>query len=147
MRNRDLRDLIGGLVMMAIGIFAVIYAQRYDMGQLQRMGPGYFPIVLGALLAILGFFIALPALFREGTKIEIQWKSLFWVAASLLLFAGLLEQIGLIFATMISIFASTMASTLPWRSRVILAVSVAAITYLIFSYGLGMYLPTWPWSY
>ena len=147
MLNRDLRDLIGGLVMMAIGIFAVIFAQRYVMGLLQRMGPGYFPIVLGSLLAILGFFIAIPALFRQGTKIEIQWKSLLWVVASLLLFAGLLEKLGLIFATMISIFASTMASTLPWRSRAILAVSVAAITYLIFSYGLGMYLPTWPWSY
>ncbi len=147
MLNRDLRDLIGGLVMMAIGIFAVIYAQRYDMGQLQRMGPGYFPIVLGSLLAILGFFIALPALFREGTKVEIQWKSLLWVVASLLLFAGLLEKLGLIFATIISVIASTMASTLPWRSRGILAVAVATITYLIFSFGLGMYLPTWPWSY
>jgi hypothetical protein len=147
MLNRDLRDLIGGLVMMAIGIFAVVYAQRYDMGQLQRMGPGYFPIMLGGLLAILGFFIALPALFRQGTRVHIEWKSLLWVLASILLFAGLLETLGLIFTTMISVVASTMASTLPWRSRIILAVSVSIITYLIFSFGLGMFLPTWPWSY
>ena len=147
MLNRDLRDLIGGLVMMAIGIFAVVYAQRYDMGQLQRMGPGYFPIMLGGLLAILGFFIALPALFRQGTRVNIEWKSLLWVLASILLFAGLLETLGLIFTTMISVVASTMASTLPWRSRIILAVSVSIITYLIFSFGLGMFLPTWPWSY
>jgi hypothetical protein len=147
MLNRDLRDLIGGLVMMAIGIFAVVYAQRYDMGQLQRMGPGYFPIMLGGLLAILGFFIALPALFRQGTRVHIEWKSLLWVLASILLFAGLLETLGLIFTTMISVVASTMASTLPWLSRIILAVSVSIITYLIFSFGLGMFLPTWPWSY
>lgn len=146
MLNKDFRDLLGGLLMMAIGIFAAVYAQRYDMGQLHRMGPGYFPVMLGSLLAILGFFIALPALFRQGTKIQIQWKSLLWVLASLLLFAGLLEKLGLIFATIISVIASTMASDLPWRSKIILALSVALITYLIFSYGLGMYLPTWPWS-
>lgn len=146
MLNKDFRDLLGGLLMMAIGIFAAVYAQRYDMGQLHRMGPGYFPVMLGSLLAILGFFIALPALFRQGTKIQIQWKSLLWVLASLLLFAGLLEKLGLIFATIISVIASTMASDLPWRSKFVLALSVSLITYLIFSYGLGMYLPTWPWS-
>lgn len=146
MLNKDFRDLLGGLLMMAIGIFAAVYAQRYDMGQLHRMGPGYFPVMLGSLLAILGFFIALPALFRQGTKIQIQWKSLLWVLASLLLFAGLLEKLGLIFATIISVIASTMASDLPWRSKIVLALSVSLITYLIFSYGLGMYLPTWPWS-
>lgn len=146
MLNKDFRDLLGGLLMMAIGIFAAVYAQRYDMGQLHRMGPGYFPVMLGSLLAILGFFIALPALFRQGTKIQIQWKSLLWVLASLLLFAGLLEKLGLILATIISVIASTMASDLPWRSKIVLALSVSLITYLIFSYGLGMYLPTWPWS-
>lgn len=146
MLNKDFRDLLGGLLMMAIGIFAVVYAQRYEMGQLQRMGPGYFPVMLGALLAILGFLIALPALFRQGTKVQIHWKSLLWVLASILLFAGLLEKLGLIFATIISVIASTMASDLPWRTKTILALSVALITYLIFSYGLGMYLPTWPWS-
>jgi hypothetical protein len=146
MLNKDFRDLLGGLMMMAIGIFAAVYAQRYDLGQLHRMGPGYFPVMLGSLLAILGFFIALPALFRQGTKIQVQWKNLLWVLASLLLFAGLLEKLGLILATIISVIASTMASDLPWRSKIILALSVALITYLIFSYGLGMYLPTWPWS-
>jgi len=147
MKNKDFRDLFGGLLMMAIGIFAALYAQRYEMGQLQRMGPGYFPVVLGALLAVLGFFIALPAFFREGTSIKVQWKSLFWVSLSILLFALLLSTLGLIFTTMISVITSSMASTFTWPKKVLLSAGVALVTYLIFSFGLGMLLPIWPWSY
>ena len=146
MIKKDLRDLLGGLLMIAIGGFAVIYGQRYEMGQLQQMGPGYFPVVLGSILAVLGVFIAVPALFRTGTTIEVQWKSLFWVSASLILFAGLLNIVGVIFATMICVLTSSMASTLPWRTKLILAASVALLTYLIFSLGLGMQFPLWPWS-
>jgi uncharacterized protein YacL len=146
MIKKDLRDLLGGLLMIAIGAFAVIYAQRYDMGQLRMMGPGYFPVALGALLIILGVFIAVPAWFRSGTSIEIQWKSLFWVTASMMLFAALLHVLGLILATMICVITSSMASTLPWRTKFILAASVALLTYLIFSLGLGMLFPLWPWS-
>jgi hypothetical protein len=147
MKNKDFRDLFGGLLMMAIGIFAALYAQRYEMGQLQRMGPGYFPVVLGALLAVLGFFIALPAFFREGTSIKVQWKSLFWVSLSILLFALLLSTLGLIFTTMISVITSSMASTFTWPKKVLLSAGVALVTYLIFSFGLGMLIPIWPWSY
>jgi len=146
MIKRDLRDVLGGLLMVAIGGFAAIYGQRYDMGQLQMMGPGYFPVVLGLLLAALGVFIAVPALFRAGTAIEIQWKSLFWVTASLLVFAGLLDVLGLILSTMLCVITSSLASNLPWRTKFILAGCVALMTYLIFSLGLGMLFPLWPWS-
>ena len=146
MIKRDVRDVLGGLLMIAIGAFAVIYAQRYDMGQLRMMGPGYFPIMLGALLVILGVFIAVPALFRSGTAIQVQWKSLFWVIASIVLFAASLNLVGLVFATIMCVVASSMASTLPWRTKFILAGSVALLTYLIFSLGLGMLFPLWPWS-
>ena len=132
--------------MIAIGAFAAIYGQRYEMGQLQQMGPGYFPVVLGVLLALLGAFIALPALFRSGTAVRIQWKSLFWVSASLVSFAGLLNVAGLILSTMTCVVMSTMASTLPMRTKVVLAGAIALLTYLIFSLGLGMQFRLWPWS-
>ena len=66
MHKRDTRDIIGGLGLAAIGLFAVIYGQRYEFGDLNRMGAGYFPVALGALLAVLGMLIALPAFFRRG---------------------------------------------------------------------------------
>ena len=147
MTNKDYRDIVGGLALIAIGVFAAVHAERYDMGELQRMGPGYFPVALGTLLAILGVFVAVPALFRQGTAVKIEWKSLTWVFAGILAFAFLLNPLGLIFATAISIILFTLASDLTWKVRFILAGCVALITYLIFSFGLGMVLPVWPWSY
>jgi hypothetical protein len=147
MTSRDWRDVIGGILMIAIGLFAAFYAQRYTLGTLQRMGPGYFPVALGVLLAVLGVFVVLPALFRSGTHIKIQWKSLVWVIASLLTFALLLNQLGLIFTTIITVLVGTLASNLPVQHKLILSLAVTAVTYLIFSFGLGMLMPVWPWSY
>ncbi len=147
MTKRDYRDIVGGLALIVIGLFAAVHAQRYEMGELQRMGPGYFPISLGVLLAILGVFVLVPALFREGTSVKIEWKSMLWVLLGILSFAFTLNPLGLVFATAISVVLFTLASDLIWRTRIILGGCVALITYLIFSFGLGMVLPVWPWSY
>lgn len=147
MKSKDTRDIIGGFALVALGLFAALYAQRYDIGELQEMGPGYFPVALGILLAILGLFIAIPAFFREGTSIEIEWKSLLWVLLSIAIFAIALTTAGLIIATILSVLASSVPSKSSWKTRVILALCVAAITYSVFLYGLGMVLPVWPWSH
>jgi len=147
MTKKDYRDIFGGVALIVIGVFAAVHAQRYDLGELQRMGPGYFPVALGTILAILGVFVLLPAFFREGTSVKIQWKSLVWVFIGILAFAYTLNPLGLVFATAISVVLFTIASDLTWKVRFILGGCVALITYLIFSFGLGMVLPVWPWSY
>lgn len=147
MTSRDIRDILGGLFLICLGLFAAFYAQRYELGSLQRMGPGYFPVALGVILAILGVFVLVPALFRQGTKIHIQWKSLIWVIASLVVFAALLDVLGLIITSVLTVIAGSMASDLTWKPKLILAACVALITYVIFSFGLGMLMPVWPWSH
>lgn len=147
MKSKDTRDIIGGFVLVAIGLFAALYARRYDLGELQEMGPGYFPTALGILLIVLGLFIAIPAFFREGTAIHIEWKSLFWVLISIAVFAIALTKAGLVVATILSVLAASVPSQTSWKLRFILALCLAAITYVVFLYGLGMVLPVWPWSY
>ncbi len=147
MKNRDSRDLMGGIALIAIGVFAAMHARQYELGELQRMGPGYFPTVLGIILAILGVLVAVPALFREGTSIKIEWKSLAWVMVNILVFALLLNHLGMIFTSFLAVIASSMASDIKWKARLILSGCIAFITYLIFSFGLGMVIPVWPWSY
>ena len=110
MKSKDTRDIIGGFALVALGLFAALYAQRYDIGELQEMGPGYFPVALGILLAILGLFIAIPAFFREGTSIEIEWNSLLWVLLSIAIFAIALTTAGLVIATILSVLASSVPS-------------------------------------
>ena len=147
MKSKDTRDIIGGFALVALGLFAALYAQRYDIGELQEMGPGYFPVALGILLAILGLFIAIPAFFREGTSIEIECNSLLWVLLSIAIFAIALTTAGLVIATILSVLASSVPSKSSWKTMVILALCVAAITYSVFLFGLGMVLPVWPWSH
>ena len=147
MKSKDIRDIIGGFALVAIGLFAALHAQRYDIGELQEMGPGYFPAALGILLMILGLFVAIPAFFREGTSIKIEWKSLIWVLISISIFALALTKAGLILATILSVIAASIPSKSSWKTRLILAVCIAVLTYVVFLFGLGMILPIWPWSH
>jgi len=148
MNKRDSTDIIGGLFLTALGLFFVVYAQRYSMGTLNRMGPAYFPVALGAVLALLGLLVAVPAWFRAGTAPDVNWKTLLIVIGSVVLFGATLQTIGLILATMITILVASLADNdITWRGRGLLAVGVAPLIYLIFIFGLGMTIPVWPWSY
>jgi hypothetical protein len=148
MNKRDFTDLIGGLFLTALGLFFVIYAQRYNMGTLNRMGPAYFPIALGAVLAFLGLLIAVPAWFRAGVGPEVSWKTLFIVIGSVVLFGATLQTMGLVFACMTTLLVASLADNdISWRERALLMVAVPPIIYFIFIFGLGMTVPVWPWSY
>jgi hypothetical protein len=147
MKNRDMQDVLGGLGLAALGLFAAIYAQRYEFGDLNRMGPGFFPIVLGILLAALGLMIAIPAFFRSGPAIEVKWKAFALVMLSLVAFALTLKSLGLILATVLAVVVSTLADNeTRWKNRLMIAMGVAAVTYIVFGFGLKMTLPVWPWS-
>ncbi|MDP3134086.1 MAG: tripartite tricarboxylate transporter TctB family protein [Burkholderiaceae bacterium] len=147
MKNKDMQDVIGGLSLAALGAFAAIFAQRYEFGDLNRMGPGFFPVILGTLLAVLGILIAVPAFFRSGPPVQVRWKPFALVMASLVAFAMTLKVLGLIVATMLAVVIASLADNdTRWKGRILIAVGVALITYLVFGLGLSMVLPMWPWS-
>ncbi len=149
MMNRDIRDIVGGLAMMSIGAFMAWHAyNEYDIGRLARMGPGFFPVSLGIILSVIGLFIAIPAFFRPGSPIKVEFKTMLAVTLGILVFAFLLRTAGLILATMAAVLVSSVADrSITWKGRVILAVGVAGLTWGIFILGLGMLLPVWPWSH
>jgi len=147
MKIRDRHDIIGGFTLTALGLFVVFYSQRYEFGDLNRMGPGYFPVALGVLLTVLGLIIAIPALFREGERIHFDGAPFLLVVGSLAAFAMALKPLGIVAATVISVVISSMASEMSWKARALLAIGVAAITYVVFIFGLSMVIPVWPWSY
>jgi len=148
MNKRDSTDIISGLFLTALGLFFVIYAQRYNMGTLNRMGPAYFPVALGAVMAVLGLLITIPAWSRAGTGPDVDWKTLFIVICSVVLFGVTLQTLGVVFATMTTLVVASLADNdITWRERAILIVTVPPIIYFIFIFGLGMTVPVWPWSY
>lgn len=149
MRHRDQQDLIGGALLFALGVFVALYSQRYDFGTPSRMGPGYFPHILGWLLAGLGVLVALPAWFRRrSAALDIQWKNAAFVIGAIVLFALTLKPLGIVLATFASAFVATLAEDeITWPGRVAVSAGVALVTVAIFIWGLSMVLPLWPFGH
>ncbi|KQP22646.1 tripartite tricarboxylate transporter TctB family protein [Pseudorhodoferax sp. Leaf267] len=144
--TRDIHDLIGGLLMMAAGLFFAVYGTRYSFGSTARMGPGYFPVVLGGTLAVLGLLVALPAWWRQGAGVTVQWRNLVWCIGSLLLFAWTLQPLGVIAASFLAGLLALVPSAMALRTRLTVCAVVAVLTTLIFPMALQMQLPIWPWN-
>jgi hypothetical protein len=148
LKHRDSLDIVGGALMIAVGLFAALYARRYDFGTPARMGPGFFPQILGWVLAMLGLLIVWPALTRAGPKAEIRWKSGFFVIASIVVFGLALKSLGVLLATFAAAFVASLADDdITWPGRVAMGAGVAVITAAIFVWGLGMVLPVWPFEH
>lgn len=144
--RRDWPDFFGGAILAAIGAGVAVWAAlHYDMGTLRRMGPGFFPVVLGVVLSGLGLVVALPALGRSAVAPKIETSSAVAVLAAILIFAFGLSRLGLAGATMVTVLVATIpAPRKGWIWRIVLATAVTAITVLVFSFGLRMTLPLWP---
>lgn len=145
MSNRDLGDILGGVLMIAIGLFAMYYAQRYNFGTMRQMGPGFFPVVLGGVLTGLGALIVIPALRRPGQPIVFNLRTLVLILGAVVVFGALLRPMGLPIATMAAVLVASMAERgFPWLGRLVLALVVAVGVVAIFRLGLGMNVPIWP---
>ncbi len=148
MRIRHQKDFWSGVMFLAAGLAFAGFAQRYDLGTAQRMGPGYFPTVLGGLLAILGLVIAIRGLAREerGGEIEpFHFGTLALVLGAVALFALLLRPAGLVAALLVLIGVSAYAShEFRVREVIPLALVLVALVLSVFIWGLGMVVPVWP---
>jgi hypothetical protein len=127
--------LIGGCLAIGLGISALAVASRYPLGSLLRMGPGLFPCLVAALIALLGLMLIASGLRSSpmASSATIAWRSLLAVGFGIALFALLLERAGLVPATLALVLTSSLAQP-HWRPRraVILAVTVTALVYLLF---------------
>lgn len=149
MQNRDITDIIGGLVVTLFGGGVVGYGlATMSMGSLQRMGPGFFPVSVGVMLMLIGIAITIPALFREGTGVSVDWRALVIVPGSLACFALALPAFGLAPAIFILVAVSTFAqSVFSIRGIVLTAAFIALACYLVFDLGLGLGITMFRWPF
>ncbi|NCW01579.1 MAG: tripartite tricarboxylate transporter TctB family protein, partial [Betaproteobacteria bacterium] len=59
MKIKNYRDFWAGILFMAFGLAFIVFARDYNMGTAAKMGPAYFPTVLGGLLSVLGAAITI----------------------------------------------------------------------------------------
>jgi Tripartite tricarboxylate transporter TctB family len=94
---RNNKDVLAGLLFILIGAFAVLIAMDYPMGSAKRMGPGYFPMVLGGILCLFGAVLTVRGLLT-GEKVSggWGWKPVALLTFSLVLFGVIVTRLGLI---------------------------------------------------
>jgi hypothetical protein len=141
---RNPKDFGAGAIYFVIGLAAVWIAQRYAFGTGARMGPGYFPTVLGVLLAIFGVASIVRSFMQSGERIgSIAWKPLALITAGTVLFGFLLPRAGLIIAILAYVLVSASASErfrFDWRATAGLFALIAFCS-LVFVTLLGVPLP------
>ena len=146
MKIRSPSDFWCGLIFLAIGVAFMLLARDYRMGTAARIGPGYFPTLLGGVLAALGLLITLPSLFVAGEQFpRVAWRPLLTILAAIVVFGLLLEPAGLALAVAALVIISGLADReLRLRESLALALFLVVFSIGIFVSLLGLPLSLWP---
>jgi uncharacterized membrane protein len=137
------KDVWAGLLLVAIGAAAMFLARNYGFGTALRMGPGFFPIILGALLIVFGLYMLGSGL-RQPEKIAGSWslRALIILPLALVLFGVLMEHGGFVPAMLVLIFASATASTeFRFVEVLLFSIGLTALSVVVFVWALGLPYP------
>lgn len=145
---RSTKDFWTGLIYIFFGGTAILIARDYGMGTAIKMGPAYFPTILGGLLAVIGAIAVIRSFIVPGTPITaFTFKGLILVSVSTLVFGFIVRGAGLAIALPLLIVISALASTrFRWRPTLFMAAGLTIFCVLVFLKGLGIPLPViGPW--
>ena len=143
--QKSLKDLLAGLIFIALGLSFGYAALGYQIGTALRMGPGYFPVMLAGILTLLGCVILVQSLISGPDEIPMErvpWMGLALITGALVFFGVTVRGLGMGPALFVTTFLSAFASS---RTGLVGALAIAAaltvLCVLIFSVALGMPLP------
>jgi len=140
------KDFFAGLLFIVFGVLALAIGTRYPLGSTARMGPGYFPVMIGGLLTLIGIVVAARGVqIKSEVVTRLAFKPLVLVLAAVLLFASTIERLGLALAVLAVVVVGYLANA-RWRrlELLILALILTAASVLIFHYGLKLPFKVWP---
>jgi hypothetical protein len=162
MKVKSEQDFWAGLMFIGFGMFFIVFAlgtpefldgivgakliAGYQMGSSVRMGPAYFPVVLGALLAVLGLIVLFDSVIEEGPKVaKFHFRPLLFIAASSLAFAYLLKPLGLVLASAALVFICAYGGhEFKWKEVAIMSVVLVIFSVIVFVKGLSLPFPICP---
>jgi len=147
MRVKNPKDFWAGLMFIAFGLFFAVWAMvNYQMGSAVRMGPAYFPAVLGGLLAVLGAAIFAGAFAFAGPKVPtIYFRPLLLILAACVVYGYLVKPAGLVVASGALVFLSALGGhEFKWKEVTLLYLFLAVFSVMVFVKGLSLPFPLWP---
>jgi hypothetical protein len=116
--QRPTQDIASGLVFLALGVFfsVAVLVTPYRVGTPLEMGPGYFPLILGGLLTLLGMIVIVRGLLASEREVigAIPWRAIGLVTVAVAFFGLTVRGLGLVPALFAAILLSTLAAR---RSR------------------------------
>lgn len=146
---RKPRDFWSGAVFCGLGAYAALTAMDYGLGSARKMGPGYFPLALGILLAAIGLALVVRSLVgsREPPLPAFKWAPLATVIGAIVLFGLIVRGAGLVPAVFLIAVASASASR-HFRplAAMLIGLGAAFFSWALFVFALGLPLATFgPW--
>jgi hypothetical protein len=148
-QNRDKKDFNAGILYIILGGFFALWARNYPMGSAVRMGPAYFPTVLGWALAGLGVIIFARSFFVHDADEprKTNYRPLLLLLAAVVVFGVLLDTGGMVIASFALMFISGLGGhDFKWKEQLVNAVFMTAVNVSIFYYGLALPFKLFPWS-
>ncbi|HET9352114.1 MAG TPA: tripartite tricarboxylate transporter TctB family protein [Burkholderiales bacterium] len=147
MKIKSPKDFWAGLMFIGVGLFFMIWAlTHYQMGTAVRMGPAYFPAVLGGLLAFLGLLVLIEAFAMEGPKVPtFSFRPLVLISVACVVYGYLMKPLGLIAATAALVFIAAFGGhEFKWKEVTILFAVLIVFSILVFVKGLSLPFPICP---
>ncbi len=137
MRGVNIKDFLGGGLVLLLGLGAALQASHYELGSLRRMGPGYFPLALGVILAVTGGLIMLASLRTVAAAALVrqrpEWRGWFCICASMAAFAVIGVYGGLLLATFACVFIAALGdreNSVP--TAAVLAAALRLVCFVVF---------------
>jgi hypothetical protein len=145
----NFKDVAAGLIFIAVGAFFAVsaYAQL-RVGTTFRMGPGYFPILIGLVLVGLGTAIVVRSLGHVATPFgPVPWRGIVLITLAPIVFGTTIEGLGLVPSVVLTVLVSGFASRRMGAPLAIaLSVGLSVFCVLVFKLGLGLPLQMFgPW--
>jgi putative tricarboxylic transport membrane protein len=147
MKIKSPKDFWAGLMFLGFGLFFVIWAMtHYQMGTAVRMGPAYFPTLLGGMLAVLGLIVFAGSFAIDGPPVPpFALRPLILISLGCVLYGYLMKPLGLVGATAALVFVSAAGGhEFKLKEVLILFVVLIIFSWAVFVKGLTLPFPMWP---
>jgi hypothetical protein len=148
MRIRNHRDFWAGVLFIVTGVLFALLSQQYTVGTAAKMGPGYFPTMLGGLMAVLGLMLTVPAIQANSPETRIgrpDFRTIGLILGAVVLYAATLPTLGFIVSLVLLVVVSSFAShEFSMKATVISSVVLLFGSWLVFVKGLELQFPFLP---
>jgi hypothetical protein len=150
------RDLVSGMLCLVGGGLVLLEARKDTIGSLASLGPGFYPAVLGVLLALVGVLIVATALTASSTTEDPDteliggpdWRGCACIVAAVVAFITVAWLAGLAPAIFACAFVGALGDrSASWRGSLVLALAMSIAGTVLFGYLLGINMPLWQWPW